>query len=98
MSTYWYFECMDHTPRLTSDEFTQHTDDKHYDRAVELVANRPLVTDWDEGIFAETASEIVTSYFAGNANSFLVNHPTCHIGFVNEYNERRSSNGSKETF
>ena len=95
MSTYWYFECMDHTPTLTSDEFTQHTDDRHYDRAVELVANRSLVTDWTEGSFAESDSAITDGYFTGNANSFLANHPKCRIGFVNEYGERRPATKSE---
>jgi hypothetical protein len=82
VSTYWYFECLDHLPALRSiDEFTQHTDDGAYRAGVELAQQRPLdAADYSTG----------TGHFEGNARSFLTQHPTCALGLVNEYGERRS--------
>lgn len=80
MSTYWYFACTDHTPTLRSDgEFTQHTEDEHYLRAVELAQNRPLETDRVE------ESDASREYFERNARRFLVLHPRCHLELVNGY-------------
>lgn len=87
MSTYWYFECLDHTPALQSvDEFTQHTDDGAYRAGVELAQQRPVDAD---GYSAGTG------HFEGNARSFLVQHPTCSLGLVNEYGERRPLPGAE---
>ncbi|UXZ57068.1 hypothetical protein [Curtobacterium sp. Arg-1] len=85
MSTYWYFECLDHTPALQSaDEFTQHTDDGAYRAGVELAQQRPVdADDYSTG----------TGHFEGNARSFLVQHPSCSLGLVNEYGERRALPG-----
>jgi hypothetical protein len=82
VSTYWYFECLDHLPALRSiDELTQHTDDGAYRAGVELAQQRPLdAADYSTG----------TGHFEGNARSFLTQHPTCALGLVNEYGERRS--------
>lgn len=85
MSTYWYFECLDHDPPLRSaDEFTQHTDDAPFKHAVDLAQHRdgitnPWVGEW------QNASE----YFDRNARRFLVEHPACRLGLINEYDERR---------
>lgn len=81
MSTYWYFECLDHTPALLSpDEFTQHTDDGAYKAAVTLAGQRPIeAADYSAG----------TGHFERNARSFLSQHPTCHLGVVSEYGEHR---------
>ena len=95
MSTYWYFECMDHTPTLTSDEFTQHTDDRHYERAVEMVANRPVsLSDTTEDYY-QTDAERADQHFTRNTFAFLSAHPNCQIGFVNEYDERRTATKSE---
>ena len=85
MSTYWYFECLDHSPPLRSeDEFTQHTDDAAFKRAVELATNRdgighPWTGDWYDA----------SDRFEKNARRFLVAHPTCRLGLLNEYGDRR---------
>lgn len=92
MSTYWYFECLSHEPPLRSDEeFTQHTGDRHWDRAMELAANRPVETDDSYWMRRSIGSDVerVDSYFNMQARSFLSRHPDCHLGLVNEYGERR---------
>jgi len=83
MSTYWYFECVDHDPPLRSvEEFTQHTDDDHYWRAVRLIHSRPVRADSPE-------SDDMAGYFDRNARGFLAHHPHCQIHAVGEYGERR---------
>jgi len=81
MSTYWYFECLDHIPALQSAEFTQHTDDGAYRAGVELAQQRPVVAD---------GCSTGTGHFEGNARSFLVQHPSCRLDVVSEYGERRA--------
>jgi len=84
MSTYWYFECMDHDPPLRSaNEFTQHTDDDHYLRAVGLIHSRPVSADSLE------SDDDTAGYFDRNARGFLAHHPHCRIDAVGEYGERR---------
>lgn len=82
MSTYWYFECLDHTPPLRSDgEFTQHTDDDLFWEAVALAGKRPLPEyrgPWDGWQFNR------------NAHLFLYEHPKCRLALVNEYGEHRA--------
>lgn len=81
MSTYWYFECLDHNPPLRSEEeFTQHTGDSAFNRAIELAQSRPVTYEWHSGI-----GESVDTYFEGNARQFLVKHPTCCLQIMNEY-------------
>jgi hypothetical protein len=100
MSTYWYFECLDHTPPLRSaEEFTQHTEDRYWDRALELVANRPVErydAYWtlDRIIPSPTDEQRTVAYFGMNARAFLSEHPTCRIGLVNGYDERRLIEGT----
>lgn len=90
MSTYWYFECLNHEPPLRSgEEFTQHTRDRHWDRALELAANRPVEIDdryWSLGSVPDSARS--DAYFGMQARSFLSEHPTCRLGIVNEYGDR----------
>ena len=75
MSTYWYFECLSHSPALPSqDEFTQHTNDSAYWAAIEMASRRPLAADSLPG-----------EYFGDQAYRFLVQHPSCELGLVNEY-------------
>jgi len=82
VSTYWYFECLDHTPPLVSDgEFTQHTDDDPFRRAVTLAQHRPVAGPWD--------GPPPASHFESNARRFLAAHPACRVGLVNEYGEHR---------
>ena len=92
MSTYWYFECLDHTPSIRSDsEFTQHTEDVYFDHAIDLALSRPLVEL--ETILATGT----TRYFDANAREFLKRHPMCKLELVNEYGERRILPTSKFT-
>jgi hypothetical protein len=85
MSTYWYFECMDHSPALRSvDEFTQHTDDHYFKHAVHLANARPLQELGDE------LNGQIEQYYDGNARRFLVSHPACRIELVNDYGVRRA--------
>jgi hypothetical protein len=91
LSTYWFYECLDHTPPLSArEEFTQHTGDRHYLRAIEMLASRPV--ELVERYFAEAhlLSDVERSdlYFTENATRFLISHPTCRIDFVNEHGDR----------
>jgi hypothetical protein len=84
MSTYWYFECLDHAPTLrSSDEFTQHTDDSSFKNAVELANSRPIPDDWTD------RASLSDDYFTANACRFLSRHPKCQLGIVSEYDDRR---------
>lgn len=84
MSTYWYYECLDHDPTIESqDEFTQHTDDSHFEAGVRLAQSRPVVPKDFE--FHDRSRD----YFDGNARRFLIHHPTCRLGLINEYRDRR---------
>lgn len=95
MSTYWYFECRNHTPPLRSvDEFTQHTEDRWYWEAIALAHQRPV--EPDDGAYwtaANTATigdfQRTRLYFGMHARNFLTEHPSCALGLVNEYGERR---------
>jgi hypothetical protein len=92
MSTYWHYECLDHSPTLQSDEeFTQHTDDKWFKQGVEMAMNRPQAEDdgsyWRGGFEGDGGE--AGAYFRMNALKFLHFHPTCRIGLINEYGERR---------
>lgn len=84
MSTYWYYECLDHDPPIQSlDEFTQHTEDEAFARGVGLTEARPLAEK--ECTWNDRSRE----YFDNNARRFLLQHPTCRVGIINEYGERR---------
>lgn len=83
MSEYWYYECLDHTPTITSEEFTQHRDDYAYKQGVKLALSRPIPEEWWD------RRSLTDDYFAAQSCRFLVAHPTCNLGLVNEYNERR---------
>jgi hypothetical protein len=85
VSTYWYFECMEHDPPLRSDEeFTQHTNDASFERAVALAWMRPLVED------PEVFGSVAADYFERNAHAFLVKHPHCRVEMVSEYGVRQA--------
>lgn len=92
MSTYWYYECLDHPGGLTAeDEFTQHTDDRHFKRGIQLISMRPVERDdsyWQTGSLLGDA-ERVDSYFEMQARGFLNVHPNCRLGIINEYGDRR---------
>lgn len=93
MSTYWYFECLDHDPPLRSeDEFTQHTDDAAFKRALELAGSRDGITSPWAGEWYDTGD-----YFERHARRFLVAHPKCRLGIVNEYGEHRTLTNPEET-
>jgi hypothetical protein len=96
VSTYWYFQCLDHTPPLTSeDEFTQHTDDAAFHRGVKLAASRPLPTE-DE--LDDLGLHLSDDYFSRNARRFLLAHPACSLGLLNEQGDRRALDAApKET-
>jgi hypothetical protein len=78
MSTYIYLQCLDHTPPLkASDESGQHLYDLPQIRAD--IANRERIVaaykdDWQPG-----------GYFRGHTAWFLVQHPTCRLGIIDEY-------------
>lgn len=85
MSTWYYFECLDHTPAIKSEgEFTQHTDDSYYKRGIELAMSRPLERKDDE------YDGSMTGHFETNARHFLIQHPTCNLGIIDEYGRRSS--------
>lgn len=90
MSTYWYYECMDHSPPLRSgDEFTQHTDDEWFRQGVDMAKSRPQPEDdgsyWSSYHLDDYGRARL--YFRMNALKFLYFHPTCHLRFVNEYGD-----------
>ena len=94
MSTWWYFECLDHTPPLQAqDEFTQHTEDRHWDHALRLMAQRPVERDGSYWTMdrhgTPTDAERSDAYFDMQARAFLSEHPTCRLGLVNEYDDHR---------
>lgn len=85
MSTYWYFECLDHDPPLRSeDEFTQHSDDESFRTGVALALSRGDAASAWAGEWYDASD-----YFERNARKFLVQHPKCALELVNEYGERR---------
>lgn len=88
MSTYWHFECMDHNPPIQSEEFTQHTNDKHFAANVELALSRPVPEK--DFAFHDRSRE----YFDNQARSFLRSHPDCVLELVNEYGVRRDLTAS----
>ena len=84
MSTYWYLECLDHDPPIISDmEFTQHTNDDAFRAAIDLANSRPI------GSKDFTYNDSLRDYFDGNARRFLIQHPSCRLGLVNEYDKRQ---------
>lgn len=87
MSTYWYFECLDHDPPIRSgEEFTQHTGDSAYKAGIAM-ANASTIPDaWS-----------TDDYYGNNARRFLRAHPECEIGLVNEYGEHRPLPGREES-
>lgn len=90
MSTEWFYECLEHHPPLKSDsEFTQHTDDVYFEHAMLLASQRPVMYSEEEryNMGSAWSSE---AYFDMNAREFLVNHPTCLLGIISEYGERRT--------
>lgn len=100
MSTYWSFECLDHPGGLISDnEFTQHTGDRHYELGIQLISQRPVETDnryWSL-VPNATDAERSDAYFEMSARAFLSDHPTCRLGLISEYGERREVPGQAPT-
>ena len=98
MSTYCYFECLNHEPPLRSEnEFTQHVGDRHWDHAMTLMDSRQVEEDnsyWSSRFGSD--AEQVDAYFNMQARSFLHQHPTCDIGIVTEYGERLNRDGSRQ--
>ena len=81
MSTWCYFQCLDHNPPLIADlEFTQHVGDLYWNRAVDLIDQRPVSLNENVG-----ENDPAADYFERNARRFLHAHPTCRIGIVDEY-------------
>ena len=77
MSTWWYLECMDHTPSLRSDdEVEQHTYGLPAIR--ELIAERGNTRAM--GLIRDNGE-----YFQRNTARFLIRHPNCPLRLVNEY-------------
>lgn len=93
MSTYHYFECLDHDPPLQSeDEFTQHFNDEWFRQGIELAKSRPVPADegeyWQGGHASD--DERSRAYFRMNALKFLHFHPTCHLGIIDENGQRQA--------
>lgn len=80
MSTWLYLECLNHDPPLRSDgEVGQHLYD--LPRIREDISNREQFTVDDErGVYSDYGH-----HFINNAARFLVKHPKCDIGIVDEY-------------
>jgi hypothetical protein len=80
VSTYIYLQCLDHTPPLrAADESGQHLYDLPQLRAD--IANR-------DRIAAAAADGWVTpEYFRAATARFLVEHPTCRLGIIDEYDQ-----------
>ena len=80
MSTYWYIECLNHTPPLSSaDEVEQHT--RGLDPIRTLIESRPVDPNWHEH-----SSHL--QYFETHADRLHPQHPDCRLQLVNEYGER----------
>lgn len=80
MSTYWYFECLDHDPPLRlGEEFTQHTEDRAFWDGVSLIDQRPLADEF--GAWYWTTPD---GYFHSNAVKALLAHPHCRIGLTSD--------------
>ena len=80
MSTYYYLQCLDHTPPLLAqDESGQHIDD--LDMIINDVKNRNYLTE----LYVHGRLD---GYFTLNTARFLVSHKTCRIGIVDEYGKR----------
>lgn len=83
MSTYWYFECLSHTPAIRSDdEFTQHTDDDLYKMGIDMAYSRPFHKDDMDEMCTDSSTR---GQFQRAAFRFLVQHPECKLGITNEY-------------
>lgn len=98
MSTYWHYECLDHPGGLISEEeFTQHTDDSHFERGIQLIAQRPVERDERYWSLGPLTSDSVPSdaYFEMQARRFLHEHPTCRLGVISESGTRRDVAGQE---
>ena len=84
MSTYVYFECLEHDPPLQSDgEISQHWD-SYVDTAIRMAQGvEPLPADPYE----------LHDQFLLSAAVFLRFHELCAVGLVSEYGEHRPIEG-----
>ena len=80
MSTYFYYECMDHDPPLRS-----------ADEVGQRYRHLPYIKRWlrDRAFFAKAWSEgwVPEGYFDKSAARFLAQHPTCTVRIITEYGE-----------
>lgn len=92
MSTYVYLECLDHDPPLLSyDEVGQHLSDLPNIR--KAIANRDL-------FIANSAADLTGDYgdsFTNHAAAFLVRHPRCRIGIIDEYGRKHPISDPKKS-
>lgn len=79
MSTYIYLQCLDHTPSLTADsESGQHLYDLPQLRAD--IHDREVLTR-----LHHDGADL--GYFRNHTAAFLSQHPTCHLGIIDETGE-----------
>lgn len=81
MSTYFYLECLSHTPPLQCDtEVSQH-DDRYVEAAIRLAQGEPATSF--------TEDDFLGSWTREGALRFLREHEHCAIDIVSEYGDRR---------
>jgi hypothetical protein len=87
MSTYWYLECLDHDPILTSgDEVEQHTEG--LDRIDIVVSSRKVLAQLGDDAARDALIDALT-YFERNAFWFVIAHPQCRLRYRSEYGHYR---------
>lgn len=77
MSTWLYLQCEDHDPPLRSEDVGQHLYDLPDIRR--HIARRDIYAEMEDGDPIR-----FTHHFGNNAYDFLVAHPRCTIGIVDE--------------
>ena len=87
MSTYVYLECLDHDPPLRADsESGQHLSDLPQIRA-DIAARDALLAVVAASEWGDVPD---MGYFRNATARFLVSHPRCRIGIVDEYGDRHA--------
>jgi hypothetical protein len=92
MSTNWAFECLSHDPPVKSNYFTSHTNDMWFHGAISLAGRRPLMSDDEleaQGVDSYSRSDDLSPHHI-HPRRFLLAHPTCKLGLVNEYGQHET--------
>lgn len=79
MSTYWYFECQSHDPKIRMEDGINHGQ-KGLEELLIIFKNIPLTDDWPIEIVVKVEGQ---SY----PYSFLKDHLNCHVMIVSEYGD-----------